>query len=63
MACGANRVIGTGDRFKGVCAAGGRDDGLINTVGGIVGELDEQQQLREGVNRLPARVSLVHGSG
>ena len=30
-------------------AVGGGDDRLVDAVGGVVGELDQEQQLREGV--------------
>ena len=45
----AQRVVGAQDRLEGGHACGGGDNSLVDAVGGIVGEWDEQQQLREGM--------------
>ena len=45
----AERVIRAQDRLERRRAVGRGDDGLVDAVGGVVRELDQQQQLREGV--------------
>lgn len=37
------------DRFERLLAVVGLDDGLVNAIGGIVGKLDQEQELGEGV--------------
>ena len=49
IAGGAERVVGAQDRLERGRAVGRGDDGLVDAVGGVVRELDQQQQLREGV--------------
>ena len=46
---GAERVVGAQDGLERRLAVGRGDDGLVDAVGGVVRELDQQQQLREGV--------------
>ena len=46
---GAEGVIRAQDRLERRRAVGRGDDSLVDAVGGVVRELDEQQQLREGV--------------
>ena len=49
VAGGADGVIGRRIGLRAAVAVGRGDDGLVDAVGGVVGELDQQQQLREGV--------------
>ena len=46
---GAERVVRAQDGLERRRAVGRGDDGLVDAVGGVVRELDQQQQLREGV--------------
>jgi hypothetical protein len=46
---GADSIIRAQNGLERSCAAGRGDDGLVNAVGGVMSELDQQQQLREGV--------------
>ena len=49
VAGGAEGVIRAQDGLERRRAVGRGDDGLVDAVGGVVRELDQQQQLREGV--------------
>jgi hypothetical protein len=46
---GAERFVRAENRLERRGSIGGSDDGLVNPVGGVVGEFDEQEELREGV--------------
>ena len=42
-------VVGLQDRHQPLLAGLAGDDGAVDLVGGVVGELDQQQELREAV--------------